>query len=88
MSLDKEYVLLNTIRSKVNEMSAILDATPLWSDDLDTDYGVGDIDACLGLAGLQLARASMIIGNRIDEILDIKQSEWREIGQAEMDAAR
>ena len=88
MSLDKEYVLLNTIRSKVNEMSAILDATPLWSDDLDTDYGVGDIDACLGLAGLQLARASMIIGNRIDEILNIKQEEWREIGQAEMDAAR
>ena len=88
MSLDKEYVLLNTIRSKVNEMSAILDATPLWSDDLDTDYGVGDIDACLGLAGLQLARASMLIAARIDEILDIKQSEWREIGQAEMDAAR
>jgi hypothetical protein len=88
MSLDKEYVLLNTIRSKVNEMSAILDATPLWSDDLDTDYGVGDIDACLGLAGLQLARASILIAARIDEILDIKQSEWREIGQAEMDAAR
>ena len=88
MSLDKEYVLLNTIRSKVNEMSAVLDATPLWSDDLDTDYGVGDIDACLGLAGLQLARASILIAARIDEILDIKQSEWREIGQAEMDAAR
>ena len=88
MSLDKEYVLLNTIRSKVNEMSAVLDATPLWSADLDTDYGVGDIDACLGLAGLQLARASILIAARIDEILDIKQSEWREIGQAEMDAAR
>ena len=88
MSLDKEYVLLNTIRSKVNEMSAILDATPLWSDDLDTDYGVGDIDACLGLAGLQLARASILITARIDEILNIKQEEWREIGQAEMDAAR
>jgi hypothetical protein len=88
MSLDKEYVLLNTIRSKVNEMSAILDATPLWSDDLDTDYGVGDIDACLGLAGLQLARASILIAARIDEILNIKQEEWREIGQAEMDAAR
>ena len=88
MSLDKEYVLLSTIRSKVNEMSAILDATPLWSDDLDTDYGVGDIDACLGLAGLQLARASILIAARIDEILNIKQEEWREIGQAEMDAAR
>ena len=88
MSLDKEYVLLSTIRSKVYAMSAILDATPLWSDDLDTDYGVGDIDACLGLAGLQLARASILIAARIDEILNIKQEEWREIGQAEMDAAR
>jgi hypothetical protein len=88
MSLDKEYVLLNTIRSKVDQMAALMDETPLWSADLDTDYGVSDIDACLGLAGLQLARASMIIGNRIDEILDIKQTEWREIGQAEMDAAR
>ena len=88
MSLDKEYVLLNTIRSKVKEMSAVLDSTPLWSNDLDAEYGTGDIDACLGLAGLQLARASIIIGNRIDEILNIKQEEWREIGQAEMDAAR
>jgi hypothetical protein len=88
MSLDKEYVLLNTIRSKVNAMTVLMDETPLWSADLDTDYGVGDIDACLGLAGLQLARASMLIAARIDEILDIKQTEWREIGQAEMDAAR
>ena len=88
MSLDKEYVLLNTIRSKVDQMAALMDETPLWSADLDTDYGVGDIDACLGLAGLQLARASILIAARIDEILDIKQTEWREIGQAEMDAAR
>jgi hypothetical protein len=88
MSLDKEYVLLNTIRSKVNAMTVLMDETPLWSADLDADYGVGDIDACLGLAGLQLARASMLIAARIDEILDIKQTEWREIGQAEMDAAR
>jgi hypothetical protein len=88
MSLDKEYILLSTIRSKVDQMSALMDETPLWSADLDTDYGVGDIDACLGLAGLQLARASMLIAARIDEIMTIKQEEWREIGQAEMDAAR
>jgi len=88
MSLDKEYILLANIRSKVYAMAAIMDSTPLWSNDLDTDYGVGDIDACLGLAGLQLARASMLIAARIDEILNIKQTEWREIGQAEMDAAR
>lgn len=88
MSLDKEYVLLSTIRSKVDQMTVLMDDTPLWSADLDAEYGTGDIDACLGLAGLQLARASMIIGNRIDEILNIKQEEWREIGQAEMDAAR
>jgi hypothetical protein len=88
MSLEKEYVILANIRSKVDQMSALMDATPLWSNDLDTDYGVGDIDACLGLAGLQLARVSMLIAARIDEILDIRQEEWREIGQAEMDAAR
>ena len=88
MSLDKEYITLAKIRSSVDAMSTIMDVTPLWSNDLDTDYGVGDIDACLGLAGLQLARASILIAARIDEILDIKQSEWREIGQAEMDAAR
>lgn len=88
MSLDKEYVLLNTIRSKVDQMSALMDETPLWSADLDAEYGTGDIDACLGLAGLELARAGMIIAARIEEILAIKQTEWREIGQAEMDAAR
>jgi len=88
MSLDKEYVLLSTIRSKVDQMSALMDETPLWSADLDAEYGTGDIDACLGLAGLELARAGMIIAARIEEILAIKQTEWREIGQAEMDAAR
>ena len=88
MSLDKEYVLLNTIRSKVDQMTVLMDETPLWSADLDAEYGTGDIDACLGLAGLQLARVSMLIAARIDEILDIRQEEWREIGQAEMDAAR
>jgi hypothetical protein len=30
----------------------------------------------------------MLIGLRIDEINTIKQEEWREIGAAEMDAAR
>ena len=88
MSLDKEYLLLSSIRSKVGQMSALMDETPLWSADLDCDYGPNDIDACLGLAGLQLARASMLIAARIDEIMTIKQEEWREIGQAEMDAAR
>lgn len=88
MSLDKEYLLLSTIRSKVDQMSALMDETPLWSADLDAEYGTGDIDACLGLAGLELARAGMIIAARIEEILAIKQTEWREIGQAEMDAAR
>jgi hypothetical protein len=88
MSLEKEYVILANIRSKVDQMSALMDATPLWSNDLDADYGPNDIDACLGLAGLQLARVSMLIAARIDEILDIRQEEWREIGQAEMDAAR
>jgi len=88
MSLDNEYVLLSTIRSKVDQMSALMDETPLWSADLDAEYGTGDIDACLGLAGLELARAGMIIAARIEEILAIKQTEWREIGQAEMDAAR
>lgn len=88
MSLEKEYILLSNIRGKVDQMSALLDATPLWSSDLDTDYGIGDIDACLGLAGLQIVRASLLIGARIEEILDIKQEEWREIGSAEMDAAR
>ena len=88
MSLDKEYITLAKIRSSVDAMSTIMDVTPLWSNDLDTDYGVGDIDACLGLAGLNLARASMLIGLRIDEINTIKQEEWREIGAAEMDAAR
>lgn len=88
MSLDKEYAVLATIRSKVDQMSALMDETPLWSADLDAEYGTGDIDACLGLAGLELARAGMIIAARIDEILAIKQTEWREIGQAEMDAAR
>jgi hypothetical protein len=34
----------------------------LWSADLDAEYGTGDIDACLGLAGLELARAGMLGG--------------------------
>jgi len=88
MSLDKEYLLLSHIRRCVNDMSAIMDKTPIWNNDLDADYGPNDIDACLGLTGLNLARASMLIGLRIDEINKIKQEEWREIGAAEMDAAR
>ncbi len=88
MSIDKEYLLLSRIRSNVETMSEIMDATPIWNNDLDTDYGPNDIDACLGLAGLQLVRALHNINARMDEIAQIKQEEWREIGQAEMDAAR
>ena len=69
-------------------MSQIMDATPIWNNDLDTDYGPNDIDACLGIAGLQLVRVLNLISARMDEIAIIKQEEWREIGAAEMDAAR
>jgi len=47
-----------------------------------------DIDACLGLADLELRRVLRLIDGRLDNIAAIKQEEWREIGQAEMDAAR
>ena len=88
MSLDKEYLLLGRIRNNVQTMSEIMDATPIWNNDLDTDYGPNDIDACLGIAGLQLVRVLNLISARMDEIAIIKQEEWREIGAAEMDAAR
>ena len=88
MSIDKEYLLLSRIRSNVETMSEIMDATPIWNNDLDTDYGPNDIDACLGLAGLQLVRVLNLINARLEEIAIIKQEEWREIGAAEMDAAR
>ena len=88
MSIDKEWLLLSRIRGNVETMSEIMDATPIWNNDLDTDYGPNDIDACLGLAGLQLVRVLNLISARMDEIAIIKQEEWREIGAAEMDAAR
>ena len=88
MSIDKEWLLLSRIRSNVETMSEIMDATPIWNNDLDTDYGPNDIDACLGIAGLQLVRVLNLINARMDEIAIIKQEEWREIGAAEMDAAR
>jgi len=88
VSLDKEYLLLGRIRNNVQTMSEIMDATPIWSNDLDTDYGPNDIDACLGIAGLQLVRVLNLINARLEEIAIIKQEEWREIGAAEMDAAR
>ncbi len=88
MSIDKEYLLLSRIRSNVETMSEIMDATPIWNNDLDTDYGPNDIDACLGIAGLQLVRVLNLINARLEEIAIIKQEEWREIGAAEMDAAR
>jgi hypothetical protein len=88
VSLDKEYLLLGRIRNNVQTMSEIMDATPIWNNDLDTDYGPNDIDACLGIAGLQLVRVLNLINARMDEIAIIKQEEWREIGAAEMDAAR
>lgn len=87
MSIDKEWLLLSRIRGNVETMSEIMDATPIWNNDLDTDYGPNDIDACLGLAGLQLVRVLNLISARMDEIAIIKQEEWREIGAAEMDAA-
>ena len=88
MSVDKEWLLLSRIRGNVETMSEIMDATPIWNNDLDTDYGPNDIDACLGIAGLQLVRVLNLISARMDEIAIIKQEEWREIGAAEMDAAR
>jgi hypothetical protein len=88
VSIDKEWLLLSRIRSNVETMSEIMDATPIWNNDLDTDYGPNDIDACLGIAGLQLVRVLNLINARMDEIAIIKQEEWREIGAAEMDAAR
>ena len=88
MSIDKEWLLLSRIRGNVETMSEIMDATPIWNNDLDTDYGPNDIDACLGIAGLQLVRVLNLINARMDEIAIIKQEEWREIGAAEMDAAR
>jgi len=88
VSIDKEYLLLSRIRSNVETMSEIMDATPIWNNDLDTDYGPNDIDACLGIAGLQLVRVLNLINARLEEIAIIKQEEWREIGAAEMDAAR
>jgi hypothetical protein len=88
VSIDKEWLLLSRIRGNVETMSEIMDATPIWNNDLDTDYGPNDIDACLGLAGLQLVRVLNLISARMDEIAIIKQEEWREIGAAEMDAAR
>lgn len=88
MSIDKEWLLLSRIRGNVETMSQIMDATPIWNNDLDTDYGPNDIDACLGIAGLQLVRVLNLINARMDEIAIIKQEEWREIGAAEMDAAR
>jgi hypothetical protein len=87
VSIDKEWLLLSRIRGNVETMSEIMDATPIWNNDLDTDYGPNDIDACLGLAGLQLVRVLNLISARMDEIAIIKQEEWREIGAAEMDAA-
>jgi hypothetical protein len=88
VSIDKEWLLLSRIRGNVETMSEIMDATPIWNNDLDTDYGPNDIDACLGIAGLQLVRVLNLISARMDEIAIIKQEEWREIGAAEMDAAR
>jgi len=88
VSIDKEYLLLSRIRSNVETMSEIMDATPIWNNDLDTDYGPNDIDACLGIAGLQLVRVLNLINARLEEIAIIKQEKWREIGAAEMDAAR
>jgi hypothetical protein len=88
VSIDKEWLLLSRIRGNVETMSEIMDATPIWNNDLDTDYGPNDIDACLGIAGLQLVRVLNLINARMDEIAIIKQEEWREIGAAEMDAAR
>jgi hypothetical protein len=88
VSIDKEWLLLSRIRGNVETMSQIMDATPIWNNDLDTDYGPNDIDACLGIAGLQLVRVLNLISARMDEIAIIKQEEWREIGAAEMDAAR
>ena len=88
MSIDKEWLLLSRIRGNVETMSEIMDATPIWNNDLDTDYGPNDIDACLGIAGLQLVRVLNLISARMDEIAIIKQEEWHEIGAAEMDAAR
>ena len=61
---------------------------PVIDEDLDADYGPNDIDACLGLADLELRRVLRLIDGRLDNIAAIKQEEWREIGQAEMDAAR
>jgi hypothetical protein len=88
VSIDKEWLLLSRIRGNVETMSEIMDATPIWNNDLDTDYGPNDIDACLGIAGLQLVRVLNLISARMEEIAIIKQEEWREIGAAEMDAAR
>ena len=87
MNIDKEYLLLSRIRSNVETMSEIMDATPIWNNDLDTDYGPNDIDACLGIAGLQLVRVLNLINARLEEIAIIKQEEWCEIGQAECEAA-
>jgi len=88
VSIDKEWLLLSRIRGNVETMSEIMDATPIWNNDLDTDYGPNDIDACLGIAGLQLVRVLNLINARLEEIAIIKQEEWREIGAAEMDAAQ
>jgi len=76
VSLDKEWLLLSRIRNNIQTMSEIMDATPVWNDDLDADYGPNDIDACLGLAGLQLVRALHNINARYDFVDDI--NEWND----------
>ena len=88
MSLDKEWLDLSKARHKVLSILELFDGIPVIDEDLDADYGPNDIDACLGLADLELRRVLRLIDGRLDNIVAVKQEEWREIGQAEMDAAR
>ncbi len=88
MTLDKEWLDLSKARHKVLNILELFDGIPVIDEDLDADYGPNDIDACLGLADLELRRVLRLIDGRLDNIAAIKQEEWREIGQAEMDAAR
>ncbi len=87
-ALDKEWLDLSKARHKVLNILELFDGIPVIDEDLDADYGPNDIDACLGLADLELRRVLRLIDGRLDNIAAIKQEEWREIGQAEMDAAR
>ena len=88
MTLDKEWLDLSRARHKIVNILEQFDGIPVIDEDLDADYGPNDIDACLGLADLELRRVLRLIDGRLDNIAAIKQEMWREIGQAEMDAAR